>query len=92
VVKPFPTYISKLYGEKRGENAELHQTYDLISGVGADNREEGITYVKLMILEETCSQPEKSDQYSCCHPGCGSFRQGLDEEDLTKLSHSHLRL
>jgi hypothetical protein len=40
VVKPFPTYISKLYGEEE---------------------EEGITYVKLMILEETCSQLEKSN-------------------------------
>jgi hypothetical protein len=48
--------------------------------------------VKLMISEEICSQLEKSNQCSCCYPGCGSLRQGLDEEDLTKLSHSHLRL
>jgi hypothetical protein len=33
VVRPLPTYISKLYGDEEGEeNAELHQTYDLISG------------------------------------------------------------
>jgi hypothetical protein len=67
------------------------KTYDLISGVGADNWGR-IICVKLMILEEICSQLEKSHQCSCCHPDCGSFRQGLDEEDLTKLSHSHLRL
>ena len=43
--------------------------------------------MKLTILEETCSQLKKSNQCSGCHPGCGSFRKGLDEEDLTKLSH-----
>ena len=48
--------------------------------------------MKPMILEETHSQPKESDQWSCCYSICGSFRQGLDEEDLTKLLHSHLRL
>jgi hypothetical protein len=37
------------------ENAELHQTYDLISGGGRTE------HMKLMILEETDSHPKRSD-------------------------------
>jgi hypothetical protein len=44
-------------GDGKGE---LHQTYDLISGVGADWGR--IEDMKLMILEETHSQPKESDQ------------------------------
>jgi hypothetical protein len=29
VVKPFPTYISKLYGEERGGRNYICETYDL---------------------------------------------------------------
>ena len=38
------------------ENAELHQTYDLISGGGR------IEHVKIMTMEETYSQPKEIDQ------------------------------
>jgi hypothetical protein len=40
IVEPLQGYINKLSNGERGlENEELHQTYDLISGVGADGEE-----------------------------------------------------
>jgi hypothetical protein len=44
------------------EKGELHQTYDLISGVGIELIEGRTEDMKLMILEETHIQPKESDQ------------------------------
>jgi hypothetical protein len=41
---------------------ESNQTYDLISGAGADWTGGRMEHMKLMILEEAYSQPKESDQ------------------------------
>jgi hypothetical protein len=75
----------------RLQNEESHQNYDLISGVGADNRRKKCiceTYDLGGNLQSAREEPS----VKLLPSRLWIFRQGLDEGDLTKLSHSHLRL
>ena len=59
------------------EKGESHQTYDLMSGA----------WTEIICQQETYDLIGRN-QWIYHHSDRGSFEQGLDKEDLTKLLHS----